>query len=100
MLDRVRTALAAAISHGRDGRRRARQRLEDLFDRQTFNSLLVLIPLGELTKALVLGHHTVVLPYSAWFVLGLLGAVYWTRLAKAGEAAADTVEDAVDPETK
>lgn len=83
-----------AISRVRDRRRRFRQRLEDIFDRQTFVTLLFLGPAGKALEMFLLGDLSAAARFAAVALLGLAAGVYWHRLAAAAESAGDAIEEA------
>lgn len=90
-------ALAAAnegIKRVRDRRRSFRQELEEVFDRQTFVTILFLGPAGKTIEMLLLGQPRVARRFAVAALFGLVIALYWRRLAAAASDAADTVEEA------
>lgn len=92
----LRGAINAAIHRVRDRRTRLRQRLEDVFDRQTFVTLLFLGPVGKSIELLLLGRSTGAAKFAALAGLGLAIAIYWERVASAAESAGDKLEEATE----
>lgn len=102
LLSRLRTLLAEALSRLRDRRRRERQRLEEIFDRQTFVSLLVLGTASKVIERLAIPliagepvEWNIAAAYVFMFLFSTVVAVYWTHVSEAASDAADAVEDAV-----
>lgn len=119
---RLKSGVNATVSNLRDRRRKTRRRLEDIFDRQTFISVMVLVPAGKLAEVLtvpfVVGiewwllslaaglpfpnalsvSHDLLLGISWLFHLavGVAIGVWWEQAQQAASAAADAVEDATD----
>lgn len=94
----MRKAVAEGITRFRDRRRRFRRRVEEIFDRQTFVTLLVLGPFGKALELSMLGQTGDATKFAAIGVIGIGIGIYWTRLAAAASDVGDAVEDAVDPD--
>jgi hypothetical protein len=101
---RVRQAVASGVKRVRDRRRRVRQRLEDIFGRETFTSVAVIGAMGKLIETSVVPFldTTSTVPVArarAWlfvFVAAMVVSLYWERLARAAASAADAAEEAAD----
>lgn len=92
----MRRHINSAIKRLRDRRSRLRRRLEELFNREVFSALLVLSPAWKATELAAMGRWVDVPPFVVLTALGVLGAVYWHRLAQAASDAADAVEEATE----
>jgi len=92
------------ITKYRDRRRTARQNIEEILDRKTAVSLLILGPAGKIMETfgvpIFMAHAPVInsvsAAWAAFLVIGVAIGVWWHRLAKAVESAADTVEEATE----
>jgi hypothetical protein len=112
------SAVNNTVDRLRDRRRTTRSRLEELFNRKTFVSVLVA---GSIAKVVETGPATTIATLYEWLVPGVTYsgevdialnlawwtvlvfsvwvAVYWERLQRAAEGAADAVEDATSSES-
>jgi len=100
----VADRINSALSNLRDRRRRSRRRLEEIFSRKAFTSVLVagsmsklvekgVVPFLAPTRAVDLG---VLFSWLCVFVAFLIASVHWEHLAAAAEKAADAAEEATD----
>lgn len=88
----------------RDRRRRTRQRLEEIFNRKVFVSVLVVGALGKMVETglvqFIAPNKAVDVPlFAAWtltFLGSLFVAVYWERLARAAEEATEQASETVE----
>lgn len=98
---RVRATVNAGIKQVRDRRRKTRQRLEDIFSRETFTSVAVMGAMGKLIEVTVVPFLDPTGAVSlgrafAWvlvFAAAVAASVYWERLAEAAENVADAAEE-------
>jgi hypothetical protein len=101
---RAKDAAARGVSRVRDRRRRIRKRLEDIFNRKTFTSVIVagaggklvettVVPFIDPTAGVPLGR---VLAWTVVFALAVVMSVHWERLARAAGGVADAAEDLTD----
>lgn len=104
-LTTAREYLAGGVSTLRDRRRKERRRLEEIFDRKTFVSLLVLGTASKVVERLLVPlvarepvEWNIAATYVAFFALSTFIAVYWKRAAAAAGEVGDAVEDAVSSE--
>lgn len=92
-----------AASRLRDRRRKERQRLEDIFDRKTFVSLLVLGTASKVIERLFVPiiarepvEWNIAGAYVFMFLASTWAAVYWKELAESAGDAVDAASDAVE----
>lgn len=106
IVGRIRGFVHERIEYLRDGRRTTRQRLEDVFDRQTFTSIAVVGAMGKLLETSVVPFldATSGVPtgrFGAWvivFAVSLVLSIYWEHVAETAETVGDAAEEATDPE--
>lgn len=95
-------AISEQVGELRDRRRRARQRLEEIFSRDVLGAVLVSLAAGKVVEqVVVLVAPMRVLRLVAWFVafwlfVGLF--VYWERVAERAKQAAEAAEAAAAEE--
>lgn len=92
----MKSRINAFVSKARDRRTLLRRRLEDIFNREVFSTLLVLSPAWKATELLLLGETAQAARFAALTLLGVTVAVHWHRLAQAASEAADAVEGATE----
>jgi len=95
-----------AASRVRDRRRKERQRLEEIFDRKTFVSLLVLGTASKVIERLLVPiiaaepvEWNIAGAYVFMFVFSTGVAVYWAELSDSASDAMDAASEAVEDAT-
>lgn len=104
VIEQVKGYFHTGIERLRDRRRTTRRRLEDVFDRKTFNSIAVVGAMGKLIEKGVIPTLTSkrwpLQEFVAWVVVltvALIVSVRWDRVTETAEAVGDVAEQSTEP---
>jgi hypothetical protein len=84
----------------RDRRTKERQRVEEIFDRKTLLSILVIMPLSKTVEQIIVWQPAYAARYFGWFVVAVVVSVGWHRISEGAANVAEKAKDAAEDATE
>lgn len=104
VIEQVKGYFHTGIERLRDRRRTTRRRLEDIFDRKTFNSIAVVGAMGKLIEKGVIPTLTSkrwpLQEFVAWVIVltvALIISIRWDHVTQTAETVGDVAEQSTTP---